>query len=92
MPEVLTRADRDTLFNKLATDPAFRDEMKKDWRKALQSLKIKDTDVEDSVLSRTELVPFDERVGAAGIEIEITIAAAAKEKEIKIEDSFIFKE
>ena len=43
MPDstVLTKEQRDALFTKLREDPKFREMMKKDWKEALSSVKIK---------------------------------------------------
>ena len=64
---------RDALFNKLKEDPKFRDAMKKDWREAVQQLKIKPDAIAKGVLSRTEIEDF---LGQrAGWTIEIVISA-----------------
>jgi hypothetical protein len=64
---------RDALFTKLKDDPKFRDAMKKDWREAVQQMKIKPEAIAKGVLSRREIEDF---LGQrAGWVIEIVISA-----------------
>jgi hypothetical protein len=74
MPEktVLTNRQKDQLFTMLKEDPKFRELMKQDWRKALESVRIKPDAVAKGVLSRNEIETF---LGQrAGWVIEIVIA------------------
>lgn len=75
MPEktVLTNRQKDQLFSMLKEDPKFRELMKQDWRKALETLRIKPDAVAQGVLSRNEIEGF---LGQrAGWTIEIVISA-----------------
>lgn len=75
MPEktVLTNRQKDQLFTMLKDDPKFREMMKQDWKKALETVKIKPESVAKGVLTRNEIESF---LGQrAGWTIEIVISA-----------------
>ena len=69
--EAISAKQRDDLFNKLRDDPAFRETMKKDWRAAVQQLKIDPAHIAKGALSRREVGDF--LAQRAGWTIEIII-------------------
>ena len=69
--EAISARQRDALFTKLRDDPKFRDAMKKDWRAAIQEMKINPKSVAKGALTRKEIGDF---IGQrAGWTIEIII-------------------
>ena len=69
--EAISARQRDSLFSKLKDDPKFRETMKKDWRAAVQELKIRPDAVAKGALSRREIGDFINQ--RAGWTIEIVI-------------------
>ena len=92
MPDktVLTNRQKDQLFAMIKEDPKFRTMMKEDWRKALESVKIKPDAVAKGVLSRNEIESF---LGQrAGWTIEIVIAAHRPDMEaIQVKEAVNFE-
>ena len=92
MPDktVLTNRQKDQLFTMLKEDPKFRDLMKEDWRKALETVKIKPDAVAKGVLTRNEIESF---LGQrAGWTIEIVISARRLDMEsIELKEAVNFE-
>jgi hypothetical protein len=87
----LTPKQRDLLFGKLRDDPAFREAMKKDWRSAVTTLKIKPDAIVKGALSRREIDDFINQ--RAGWTIEIVIAGRVPGQErVEINQAVNFQE
>ncbi len=82
MPDntVLTKEQRDALFTKLREDPKFRETMKRDWKEALSSMKMKPEVVAGGMLSRNEVESFAGQ--RASWTIEIVIAGKVPRKDV----------
>ena len=82
MPDrtILTKEQRDALFTKLSEDPNFRELMKKDWKEALSSMKIKPEVTAGGMLSRNEIESFAGQ--RASWTIEIVIAGKYPRKDV----------
>jgi hypothetical protein len=89
LPAISAR-QRDELFTKLKEDPKFRDAMKRDWREAVQELKIKPDAIAKGVLSRNEVEDF---LGQrAGWTIEIVISARVPgEEQVRLAEAVNFQ-
>ncbi len=86
---VISVRQRDALFNKLKDDPEFREAMKKDWRAALEKLRIKPDAVAKGTLSRREI---DDFIGQrAGWTIEIVIAAKPGAERVQVSEAVNFE-
>ncbi|MCC7157815.1 MAG: hypothetical protein IT161_24765 [Bryobacterales bacterium] len=92
MPEktVLSNRQKDQLFTMLKDDPKFRELMKEDWKRALETVKIKPDAVAKGVLTRNEIESF---LGQrAGWTIEIVIAAHRPDMEaIQLKEAVNFE-
>jgi len=92
MPEklVLRPKQRDQLFTKLRTDAKFRELVKQDWRKALESTGMKPEAVAKGMLSRSEIESFAGQRASWTIEIVIAGRTAGLET-IELKDAVTFE-
>ena len=73
MADVVSREQRDKLFDRLVEEPAFREAVKKDWQAAFKQAGIDPQAVAKGTLTRQEVANFAGQ--RAGWEIVIVIFA-----------------
>ena len=77
---VLNKKQRDMIFNKLKTDPKFREDLKADWKSAIKKAGITPEKLAQGVLSYKEVVPFQGQRASWTIEIVIAGRVPGQER------------
>ena len=89
--EVLTRENREKLFEKLRYDPTFRERMKENWREAIKSIGIDAEAVVDGVLKREEIEEFANQAKGWSIEITFRGGLLSKDERVEIKEAVVFQ-
>ncbi len=90
MPDGLTPDQRNTLFDRLRYDAAFRGLMKENWRTALRQVGIEPKFVAGGIIKREELEEFAHQAQGWSIHIVIFRQAETAER-VEVGEALVFQ-